>query len=72
MMSALYVPYEHPDSKGRSRRKYGDKLDYRNLPDKYLCKSAIEDGIQTDIYQATLLHKEFAQALNVVSCQNRS
>ncbi len=64
--SALYVPYENPDSSKRSRRKYGDKIDYRNIPDKYLCKSAIEDEIQTDIYQATLLHKEFAQALNVV------
>ncbi len=64
--SALYVPYENPDSSKRSRRKYGDKLDYRNLPDRYLCKSVIEDEIQTDIYQATLLHKEFAQAINVV------
>ncbi|ACC81638.1 transposase [Nostoc punctiforme] len=64
--SALYVPYENPDSSKRSRRQYGDKLDYRNLPDKYLCKSAIEDEIKTDIYQATLLHKEFSQPLNVV------
>ncbi|ACC79354.1 transposase [Nostoc punctiforme] len=64
--SSLYIPYENPDSNKRSRRKYGEKLDYRNLPEKYLCKSDIEDGIQTDIYQATLLHKEFAQSLNVV------
>jgi putative transposase len=64
--SALYIPYENPGSNKRSRRKYGDKLDYCNLPDKYLCKSAIEDEIKTDIYQATLLHKEFSQPLNVV------
>lgn len=64
--SALYIPYENPDLNKRSQRKYGDKLDYRNLPDEYLCKSDIEDEIQTDIYQATLLHKEFAQSLNVV------
>lgn len=64
--SALYIPYENPDSNKRSRRKYGDKLDYSNLSNKYLYKSDIEDEIQTDIYQATLLHKEFAQALNVV------
>lgn len=38
----------------------------RHIPDQYLYKSDIEDGIQTDIYQATLLHKEFAQLLNVV------
>ncbi|BDI20931.1 hypothetical protein ANSO36C_67330 (plasmid) [Nostoc cf. commune SO-36] len=64
--SALYIPYENPDSSKRSRRKYAEKLDYRNIPNTYLCKSAIEDEIQTDIYQATLLHKEFSQALNVV------
>ena len=64
--SALYVPYENPDSSKRSRRKYGDKIDYRNIPDKYLCKSSIEDEIQTDVYQCTLLHKEFAQPLNIV------
>ncbi|MBD2169410.1 transposase, partial [Calothrix membranacea FACHB-236] len=59
--SALYIPYEHPNSSKPSRRKYGDKLDYRNLPDKYLCKSTIDKNIQTDVYQTTLLHKEFAQ-----------
>lgn len=64
--SALYIPYQNPDPNCRSHRKYGDKIDYYNIPEKYLCKSTIEDEIQTDIYQATLLHKEFAQALNVV------
>ena len=64
--SALYIPYQHPDSNSRSRRKYGDKIDYCNIHDRYLCKSTIEDDIKTDIYQATLLHKEFAQALNIV------
>ncbi|NJR76933.1 MAG: transposase [Scytonema sp. CRU_2_7] len=64
--SALYIPYQHSDSNKRSRRKYGDKIDYRHIPDKYLSKSSIEDEIQTDVYQATLLHKEFAQALNIV------
>jgi hypothetical protein len=65
--SALYISYEHPESGKSSRRKYGDKIDYCNISNKYLCKSVIdEDDIQTDIYQATLLHKEFAQSLNVV------
>ncbi|MEH2150458.1 transposase [Nostoc sp.] len=64
--SALYIPYQHSDPNKRSRRKYGDKIDYDNIPNKYLCKITIDEDIQTDIYQATLLHKEFAQALNVV------
>jgi putative transposase len=64
--SALYIPYQNPDPNRRSRRKYGDKLDYCNIPDAYLCKSSIDEDIKTDIYQCTLLHKEFAQALNIV------
>ena len=64
--SALYIPYQNPDSNTRSRRKYGDKIDYYNISEKYLCKSSIDNEIQTDVYQATLFHKEFAQALNVV------
>ncbi|MBD6620525.1 transposase [Komarekiella sp. 'clone 1'] len=64
--SPLYIPYHNPDPNRRSRRKYGNKLDYCNIPDAYLCKSSIQEDIKTDIYQTTLLHKEFAQALNIV------
>lgn len=64
--TALYIPYQHPDPNHRSRRKYGDKLDWRNIPGVYLRQSSIEEDIKTDIYQSTLLHKEFAQPLNVV------
>ena len=64
--SALYIPYQNPDPNHRSRRKYGEKLDWRNISDEYLRQSIIEEDIQTDTYQASLLHKEFAQSLNVV------
>jgi IS4 transposase len=64
--SALYIPYQRPDPNICSRRKYGDKIDYSNIPNKYLYKTTIDEDVQTDVYQATLLHKEFAQALNVV------
>lgn len=64
--SALYIPYQNPDPNHRSRRKYGDKLDWRNISACYLRQSSTEENIQTDIYQTTLLHKEFAQSLNVV------
>ena len=60
--SALYFSYKGE----KKRQKYGDKLDYGHIPAEYLQESTIEDGIQTDIYQATLLHKEFAKSLNVV------
>jgi hypothetical protein len=68
--AALYIPYQNPDPNRPSRRKYGEKIDHSNISDEYLCKSTIEEDIKTDIYQATLLHKEFAQALNIVILVN--
>jgi hypothetical protein len=64
--SALYIPYQNPDPDRKCRRIYGDKLDISNMPAQYLKNSAIDGPILTDIYQAQLLHKEFAQPLNVV------
>jgi len=64
--SALYIPYKNSHPNSRSRRKYGDRFDWRNISMCYLRQSNLEEEIQTDIYQATLLHKEFAQPLNVV------
>ena len=64
--AALYFPYEETYS-GRGRpRKYGKTVDYANLPEQYLKQVSFEDDIQTYIFQATLLHKHFEQALNVV------
>ena len=60
--AALYFRYE-----GESKRtKYGDKIDYAHLPARYLQETTTAGGIRTDIYQATMRHKEFAQPLNVV------
>ncbi len=64
--SALYVPYVRIPAEPRTRRKYGARLDYQNLPDRYLKQTTVEKGIETRTYQATLLHREFAQPLNVV------
>jgi DDE superfamily endonuclease len=64
--AALYFPYTGAYSGRGRRRKYGDKVDYAHLPQQYLKQVSVEDDIQTRIYQTTLLHKHFAQALNVV------
>jgi IS4 transposase len=40
--SALYIPYQNRDPNHRSRRKYGDKLDWRNISQAYLRQSSIE------------------------------
>jgi putative transposase len=64
--SALYLPYDGPYQGHGPHRKYGDKLDYRQLPAKCLKETSIAGQIETHIYQTHALHKEFSQPLNVV------
>jgi len=60
--SALYFKYEGDDK----RRKYGTQLDYNNLPEEYLKKTDIDKDITTKTYQMPMLHKLFADLLNIV------
>lgn len=64
--AALYFPYTGEQAAKGRRRIYGSKLDFDNMPAQYLVKQFAEDGLQTEIYQATLLHKAFADRLNIV------
>jgi IS4 transposase len=64
--SALYFPYTGAQAKRGAHRKYGARVDYRHLPAEYLKQTTVADGLETRTYQATLLHQEFAQPLNVV------
>jgi len=64
--SALYFRYDGTQKKKGPRRKYGKKVDYRNIPDKYWVEKSTDGDIETRIYQAEMLHREFAQPLNVV------
>ncbi len=64
--SALYFPYSGKYSGRGARKKYGDRVNYENIPKKYLKETTREGSIQTDLYQMILLHKLFAQWLNVV------
>ena len=64
--SALYFLYEGAQKPVGRKRVYGAKIDYENIPSKYLVQTDTHEGIQTDIYQATMCHKSFADRLNVV------
>jgi putative transposase len=64
--AALYFPYTGPYAGRGPRRKYGRKVDYDHIPEQYLKETTVEGHIQTCLYQVPLLHKEFAQPLNVV------
>jgi putative transposase len=64
--AALYFPYTDPYAGRGPRRTYGRKVDYTNIPEEYLTATNVDGHIQTRVYQAPLLHKEFAHPLNVV------
>ncbi len=64
--SALYFPYTGKYSGLGARRKYGDRINYGNIPKEHLKETTHEKSIQTEIYQMTMLHKLFAQKLNIV------
>lgn len=64
--SALYLRYDGPQQGAGAPKRYGAKLDYHQIPTKYRVHASTEKQIQTEIYQATMLHKTFADPLNVV------
>src|SRR5256884_3184612 len=64
--SALYFPYDGPYCGRGPRRKYGQKVDYRNMPSASLKSTSIDQEIKTQIYQLSLWHKKFAEMLNIV------
>jgi DDE superfamily endonuclease len=70
--SALYFPYAGPYAGRGPRRKYGQKLDYRNIPLASLQAASIDEGIETHIYQMSLWHKKFAEMLNIVVIVKRN
>jgi hypothetical protein len=64
--AALYFRYDGPQKSKGPRKKYGQKINYRDIPQKHLVEQSTEGDIQTRIYQAKMLHRDFAQPLNVV------
>lgn len=64
--ASLYAPFSGKYRGRGPHPKYGDKIDVHKMKKKYLKSDTKEKGIRTQIYQATLLNKEFAFPLNVV------
>jgi hypothetical protein len=64
--SALSLPYAGPYAGRGPRRIYGDKLNPRAIPERFLCQTSVDTGIETRIYQFEARHKTFAQVLNIV------
>jgi len=64
--SALYFPYNGPKPKRGPTPRYGDKLNYKALPESARCSSLTDKHVIIDTYQMTVLHKDFPDPLNVV------
>lgn len=63
--SALYFEWDGIYS-GKGRRPiYGKRVDYSDLPTSNLKSEKIKGDIRTCVYQLTLIHKKFADKLNV-------
>lgn len=64
--AALYLPYSGSKPKRGPTPRYGDKLDYRNLPATALCQTVHTGNVVSDTYQISALHHDFPDPLNVV------
>ena len=64
--SRLYFKYEGKQNKIGNKRKYGEKVDFNNMDEKYLKESIKKDNIDTKIYQFEALSKTIYCPLNIV------
>jgi len=64
--AALYLRPTALQKQTTPQRKYGDRLDFAQLPDALLCSTHTQDGYETRMYRALCLHKNFDRLLNVV------
>ena len=64
--AALYFPYSGPKPKCGPTPRYGDKLDYKVLPESARYSSVTDEHAIIDTYQMTVWHKDFSDPLNVV------
>jgi len=64
--AALYLPYTGPKPARGSTPRYGEKVNYHNLPTEALSENRIEGEYRIDTYQLSVFHKDYPDALNVV------
>jgi len=64
--AALFEPFTGKYGGHGPHPTYGDKVDVRSMKKKYLKSDETEAGIRTQVYQVTLLNREFAAPINVV------
>lgn len=70
--SALYFQWDGEYAGKGAPRRYGERVDYGQLPGQYLISETVEKSIRTRTYQFTAVHKTFADPLNVVVMLKRN
>ena len=64
--AALYLRPTRLQKQTTPQRKYGDRLDFAQMPEALLCSSHTEGGYETQVYGTLCLHKNFERLLKVV------
>jgi hypothetical protein len=64
--AALYLPYAGNKPRRGPTPRYGDKLNYSQLPAEAIVSSRLEDDYRIDTYQLQVYHKDYSDLLNVV------
>ncbi|WP_052317518.1 transposase [Caldilinea sp.] len=54
--AALYFEYEDEQKKSGRRRRYGDRLHYRAIPERDRMQTTQDKHLRSDVYQARMLH----------------
>ena len=67
--AALYLQPTALQKQTTPQRKYGERLDFAQMPEALLGSTHTEDGYETRVYRALCLHKNFDRLLNVVILQ---
>lgn len=64
--TALFEKYEGEYGGAGAKKKYGERINYKNLSVKYLKKSEKDEENSTNYYHGIFVHKSFGGSLNVV------
>ena len=64
--AALYLPYTGEVPSRGPKRRYGDKLNYAQLPADTLVSSEVDGDYRTHIYQLEAYHRDYPDVLNIV------
>lgn len=64
--AALYLPYAGEAPSRGPKRRYGDKLNYAQLPAEMLVSNEVDGNYRTDTYQTQVYHHDYPDLLNIV------